>query len=134
MTANNTDVSNVVILGSTGSIGTQAIDVIRRAPDRFRVKALSAGGGNLGLLAEQALELRVETVAVASSSAEAELVERLKTEAGNRGRGALPLPEVISGPEANTHLASLPCDSVLNGITGAVGLAPPSLPWMRAAA
>ncbi|MFB8140321.1 1-deoxy-D-xylulose-5-phosphate reductoisomerase [Streptomyces parvus] len=124
MTANNTDVSNVVILGSTGSIGTQAIDVIRRAPDRFRVKALSAGGGNLGLLAEQALELRVETVAVASSSAEAELVERLKTEAGNRGRGALPLPEVISGPEANTHLASLPCDSVLNGITGAVGLAP----------
>lgn len=88
------------------------------------MKALSAGGGNLGLLAEQALELRVETVAVASSSAEAELVERLKTEAGNRGRGALPLPEVISGPEANTHLASLPCDSVLNGITGAVGLAP----------
>jgi 1-deoxy-D-xylulose-5-phosphate reductoisomerase len=124
VTANNTEVSDIVILGSTGSIGTQAIEVIRRAPDRFRVKALSAGGGNLRLLAQQALELGVETVAVAASAAEAELIEALKAEADSRGASSSPFPEVISGPEASTRLASLPCDSVLNGITGAVGLAP----------
>jgi 1-deoxy-D-xylulose-5-phosphate reductoisomerase len=47
---------DVVILGSTGSIGTQALDIIRRNPDRFRVAALAAGGGNLDLLARQAVE------------------------------------------------------------------------------
>ena len=46
---------DVVLLGSTGSIGTQAADVIRRNPDRFRVTGLAAGGGNPGLLAAQAL-------------------------------------------------------------------------------
>ena len=46
---------DVVILGSTGSIGTQALDIIRRNPDRFRVVALAAGGGNLDLLARQAV-------------------------------------------------------------------------------
>ena len=45
----------VVVLGSTGSIGTQALDVIGRNPDRFRVVALAAGGGNLDLLARQAV-------------------------------------------------------------------------------
>ena len=47
------------MLGSTGSIGTQAIDVVRAAPDRFRVVALAAGGGRPELLAEQAAELGV---------------------------------------------------------------------------
>ncbi len=124
VTANNTEISDIVILGSTGSIGTQAIDVIRRAPDRFRVKALSAGGGNLRLLAQQALELGVETVAVATPGAEAELSDALKAEANSSDRDGSPLPEVIAGPDASTRLAALPCDSVLNGITGAVGLAP----------
>ncbi|QHA05986.1 1-deoxy-D-xylulose-5-phosphate reductoisomerase [Streptomyces broussonetiae] len=124
MTVNSSEVSNVVILGSTGSIGTQAIDVIRRAPERFKVKALSAGGGNLRLLAQQALELGVETVAVATPGAEADLLLALKAEAEVRGAAGRSLPEVVSGPEASTQLASLPCDSVLNGITGSVGLAP----------
>jgi len=44
---------DVVILGSTGSIGTQALDIIARNPDRFRVAALAAGGGNPGLLARR---------------------------------------------------------------------------------
>ncbi|HEY5400104.1 MAG TPA: 1-deoxy-D-xylulose-5-phosphate reductoisomerase, partial [Trebonia sp.] len=44
----------MVILGSTGSIGTQALDIVRRNPGRFRVVGLAAGGGNPGLLARQA--------------------------------------------------------------------------------
>ncbi|MDQ1614658.1 MAG: 1-deoxy-D-xylulose-5-phosphate reductoisomerase, partial [Actinomycetota bacterium] len=56
---------DVVILGSTGSVGTQAIEVVRRAPDRFRVVGLAAGGGSVDLLARQALDLGVEAVAVA---------------------------------------------------------------------
>ncbi|MGD0935316.1 MAG: 1-deoxy-D-xylulose-5-phosphate reductoisomerase, partial [Streptosporangiaceae bacterium] len=56
---------DVVVLGSTGSIGTQALDVIRRNPDRFRVAGLAAGGGNPALLAEQAVEFGVAAVAVA---------------------------------------------------------------------
>src|SRR5258708_18575368 len=60
---------DVVILGSTGSIGTQALDLVRRNPDRFRVVALAAGGGNPGLLARQAAEFGVQAVAVASPAA-----------------------------------------------------------------
>lgn len=66
----------LVILGSTGSIGTQAIDVVRRNPDRFRVVALSAAGGRVELLAEQALELGVHTVAVADPAAEPRCARR----------------------------------------------------------
>ena len=55
----------VVILGSTGSIGTQALDIIRRNPDRFRVVALAAGGGQPDLLARQAAEFGPAAVAVA---------------------------------------------------------------------
>jgi 1-deoxy-D-xylulose-5-phosphate reductoisomerase len=58
----------IVLLGSTGSIGTQAIDIVRRNPDRFRVVAIGAGGGNVALLAAQALELGVEAVGVARAS------------------------------------------------------------------
>ena len=53
-----------MLLGSTGSIGTQAADVIRRHPDRFRIAGLAAGGGNPGLLASQAIEFGAEVVAV----------------------------------------------------------------------
>ena len=55
----------VTLLGSTGSIGTQAVDLVRANPERFRVTGLAAGGRDLGLLARQAVELRVDTVAVA---------------------------------------------------------------------
>jgi 1-deoxy-D-xylulose-5-phosphate reductoisomerase len=56
---------HIVLLGSTGSVGTQAADIIRRNPGRFRVTGLAAGGGNPGLLAAQALEFGAEVVAVA---------------------------------------------------------------------
>ena len=63
----------VVILGSTGSIGTQALDIVRRNPDRFRVVALAAGGGQPDLLARQAAEFGPAAVAVASPAAAAEV-------------------------------------------------------------
>ncbi|MCX4746420.1 1-deoxy-D-xylulose-5-phosphate reductoisomerase [Kitasatospora sp. NBC_01287] len=109
----------LVILGSTGSIGTQAIDIVLRNPDRFRVVALSAGGGQVELLAEQAFRLGVHTVAVARVEAEAPLRAALADRAAGR-----PLPTVLAGPDAATELAALPCHSVLNGITGSIGLAP----------
>ncbi len=58
----------LVLLGSTGSIGTQAIDIVRRNPQRFRVVGIGAGGGNIELLAAQALELAVDVVGVARAS------------------------------------------------------------------
>jgi 1-deoxy-D-xylulose-5-phosphate reductoisomerase len=109
----------LVILGSTGSIGTQAIDIVLRNPDRFRVVALSAAGGQVELLAEQAFRLGVHTVAVARTEAEAPLRAALAERAAGR-----PLPTVLAGPDAAAELAALPCHSVLNGITGSIGLAP----------
>ncbi|MFF1259028.1 1-deoxy-D-xylulose-5-phosphate reductoisomerase [Streptomyces sp. NPDC058321] len=111
---------DVVILGSTGSIGTQAIDLVLRNPDRFTVTALSAAGGRVGLLAEQARRLRVRTVAVAREDVVPALREALRAQYA----GGEPLPEILAGPDAATQLAASPCHTVLNGITGSIGLAP----------
>lgn len=110
---------DVVLLGSTGSIGTQAIDVIRRNPDRFRVVALAAGGGNPELLAKQAIELGVGAVAVGDDGAAGAVRAALA-----RLAGGTPAIELLAGPQAAAELARRPCDVVLNGITGAIGLAP----------
>ena len=83
---------DIVILGSTGSIGTQALDLVRAHPDRFRVVGLTAGGSN------------------------PELFEAQVAEFGPAYSGL--------GEEASTEAAGRPCDVVLNGITGAVGLRP----------
>ena len=117
---------DVVILGSTGSIGTQALDVIRRNPDRFRVAGLAAGGGNPALLAQQAIEFGVTSVAVAQPSARADVRAALAAEAAAAqadGQATPAVPEVLAGPEAVTAAAAWPGDVVLNGVTGAVGLA-----------
>lgn len=108
---------SVTLLGSTGSIGTQAIDVIGRNPERFRVDALSAGGSDLPLLARQAASLGVRAVAVADDAARPALLDLLR-EAGADG------VEVLAGPGAATELAGRGSDVVLNGITGSVGLRP----------
>src|SRR5690242_21793231 len=76
---------DIVLLGSTGSIGTQAIDIARRNPDRFRVVGIGAGGGNVELLAAQALELGVDVVAVAKSSVAQDLQLAFYAEASKRG-------------------------------------------------
>ncbi|AVT30758.1 1-deoxy-D-xylulose-5-phosphate reductoisomerase [Plantactinospora sp. BC1] len=116
----------IVLLGSTGSIGTQAIDIVRRNPDRFRVVALGAGGGNVAQLAAQALELRVEAVGVAKASAAQDLQLAFYAEAAKRGwaSGDFKLPKIVAGPAAMTELAEWPCDIVLNGVVGSLGLAP----------
>jgi 1-deoxy-D-xylulose 5-phosphate reductoisomerase len=115
----------VVILGSTGSIGTQALDIARRNPARFRVAALAAGGGNPGLLASQAREFGVAAVAVADPSAAPAVESALKEQfsvTSPAGSPAPRLPEVLAGPDAVCQLAAWPCDVVLNGVTGAAGL------------
>jgi 1-deoxy-D-xylulose-5-phosphate reductoisomerase len=119
---------DVVILGSTGSIGTQALDIARRNPGRFRVVALAAGGGNPALLARQAAEFGVAAVAVADPAAVADVRAALSEEFSGTDGGASPAPsasrppEVLAGGEAVSELAAWPCDVVLNGVTGAAGL------------
>ena len=118
---------SLLVLGSTGSIGTQALDVARRNPARFRVAGLGAGGADPGLLAEQALEFGVDAVAVARGSAVEDVQLACYAEAQRRGyeRGRFRLPRILAGPQAATELVqSVPVDVVLNGITGSRGLAP----------
>jgi 1-deoxy-D-xylulose-5-phosphate reductoisomerase len=116
---------DVVILGSTGSIGTQALDIVRRNPGRFRVVGLAAGGGNPRLLARQAAEFGAGVVAVADSAAVPSVTAELKAEFDRTdpdSASSAHRPEVVAGADAVSHLAALPCDVVLNGVTGAAGL------------
>src|SRR5690349_15289156 len=118
---------DVVLLGSTGSVGTQAADVIRRNPGRFRVVGLAAGGGNPGLLAAQALEFGAAVVAVDRESAADGVRDALAEFAGRAGQTggtrSAPLPTVLGGPDAVAEVAAWPADVVLNGVTGFSGLA-----------
>jgi len=122
----------VVLLGSTGSIGTQAIDIVRRNPDRFRIVGLGAGGGNVAVLAAQALELGVDVVGVARATAVQDLQLAFYAEAAKRGyaTGGFRIPKILAGPDAMAELASWPCDVVLNGVVGSLGL-PPTLSALR---
>ncbi|MGW5052214.1 1-deoxy-D-xylulose-5-phosphate reductoisomerase [Actinokineospora sp. NPDC004072] len=96
---------SLLVLGSTGSIGTQALDVVAANRDRFRVVGLAGGGGNRALLAEQAAAHDVPFVAV--------------PEGDVPGTDA----KVFSGPTAVSDLIEAAgADVVLNGITGSVGL------------
>jgi 1-deoxy-D-xylulose-5-phosphate reductoisomerase len=115
---------DVVILGSTGSIGTQALDLVARNRDRFNVVALAAGGANPRLLAEQAVRHRVRVVAIAAGTSAEDLQLALFTAAQRAGysRGEFRLPRVLVGPRAAEETAALPCDVVLNAMTGAAGL------------
>ena len=112
----------IVLLGSTGSIGTQAIEVVDGAPHLFRVVALSAGGGNLELLARQAVHTGAQAVGIASGDG-AELQRLIKEAAGAAGIVGYQ-PDIITGEDASTRIAEVEADVVLNGITGSIGLAP----------
>jgi 1-deoxy-D-xylulose-5-phosphate reductoisomerase len=112
------DLRRIVLLGSTGSIGTQTLDVVRAAPERFSVVAVAAGGGDPDLLATQAVHCQVGWVGVASPDA----ADRVRAVLEARWPHARPLPTVISGPQAAEELATLDCDVVLNGVAGAQGL------------
>ena len=118
-------VRDVVILGSTGSIGTQALEVIADHSEEFRVVGLAAGGSQIGLLARQALDSGAQTIAVSRATTVQDLQLALYAEASRRGwaEGKVQLPRILAGPEAAAELAAMPCDVVLNGITGSTGLA-----------
>ncbi|HYO17401.1 MAG TPA: 1-deoxy-D-xylulose-5-phosphate reductoisomerase [Dermatophilaceae bacterium] len=113
---------SIAILGSTGSIGTQAIEVVSGSPGRFRVTAISAGGGNLGLLARQAVALGVQAVGVARGEHDvvAAAIRQVAQETGKRGFA----PDILVGEQASAELAGSGADVVLNGITGSIGLRP----------
>ena len=101
---------DIVILGSTGSIGVQALEVIAANPTNFRVVGLSAGSNNLERLTEQVKKFSVPIVGTTGD--------------GSLLRNALHGVEVIDGPNSSLHIAALSCDVVLNGITGSIGLGP----------
>ena len=90
--------STVVILGSTGSIGTQGLDVISRHLDRFDVVGLAAGGSHVELLAQQAAQFHVSKVAVFKESSAKALREALK----QAGAGNV---EIMAGSEAVIAMA-----------------------------
>jgi 1-deoxy-D-xylulose-5-phosphate reductoisomerase len=112
----------IVLLGSTGSIGTQAIDVVDGAPHLFEVVALSAGGGNLELLARQAVHTGASAVGIAAGDPR-QLQDLISEAARLAGRQDY-RPEIIAGPDASARIAAIEADVVLNGITGSIGLAP----------
>ncbi|MGZ8611147.1 MAG: 1-deoxy-D-xylulose-5-phosphate reductoisomerase [Actinomycetota bacterium] len=106
---------SLVILGSTGSVGTQALDVVRHHPDRFKVVGLSAGT-NHELLIGQVREFLPPLVAIADEVAAVDLGERLS---GIKG------VQVLAGPEAAETLArDAEADMVLNALVGSAGLGP----------
>lgn len=109
----------LVVLGSTGSIGTQGLDVASRHRDRFRIVGLTAGSSRLELLAQQALDFDVEVVGVPDERAGRELRAALENAAGQSR-----VPEIVTGPAANEVVACWPSDTVLNGLAGAAGLVP----------
>jgi 1-deoxy-D-xylulose-5-phosphate reductoisomerase len=106
-------VRSITILGSTGSVGTQTIELLMADRDRFRVRALVAGR-NAALLAEQAIALDADIAVVADPTAYGALRDAL---AGTR-------IEAAAGPEAVVAAASLQADWTMAAITGAAGLAP----------
>ncbi|MFK4296873.1 1-deoxy-D-xylulose-5-phosphate reductoisomerase [Arthrobacter sp. GAS37] len=112
----------IILLGSTGSIGTQAIEVVDAAPHLFEVVALSAGGGNLELIAQQAVHTKAQAVGIAYGDAHElqKLISAAASAAGLRNYD----PAIITGPDASTKIAAIEADVVLNGITGSIGLAP----------
>ena len=105
---------NIAILGSTGSIGTQALDVVRSNPDRFEVFALTANN-NLEMLIKQAVEFQPEVVAIANESHYLQLRQAVAD---------LPV-KVFAGKEAIAQLVEMePIDLVLTAMVGYAGLKP----------
>ena len=96
----------IVVLGSTGSIGVQALEIIEANPSKFRIVGLSAGRKNPDLLMAQAKKFNVPIVGSMAAAAPVNGIQ------------------VIDGDNSSVEIAALPCDIVLNGITGSIGLAP----------
>lgn len=101
---------DIVILGSTGSIGVQALEVVASHPQDFRVVGLAAGSRNISKLADQAKKFDVPIIAT--------------TGTGDELKNSLSGVEVIDGQNSASTIAAISCDVVLNGITGSIGLGP----------
>lgn len=101
---------DLVILGSTGSIGVQALEIVAANPSAFNVVAISAYGSNPELIIEQARTFKVQVIGLVINA--------------EKVREALPGVTVIDGPNAATEIAAITCEVVLNGITGSIGLGP----------
>ena len=101
---------DLVILGSTGSIGVQALELVAANPGVFNVLAISAYGNDPAVIIEQARTYKVQVIGVVIN---ADVI-----------REALPGVTVIDGPNAATEIAAITCEVVLNGITGSIGLGP----------
>jgi 1-deoxy-D-xylulose-5-phosphate reductoisomerase len=101
--------TTVSLVGSTGSIGTQAIEVIESSPERFSVVALGAHR-SVDLLAEQAHRFRPDVVAIGDASLALELARRVPDGT-----------EVVSGTDGLAHIATL-ADVAVNGVVGFAGL------------
>lgn len=106
-------IRRVSILGSTGSIGTQGLEVIDQNRDKFKVVGLSAGS-NVSLLKDQINKFKPEVVSVKDEEAKKKLLE---TNFDHKF-------EILAGKNASAEVAKSTCDVVLNGITGAAGLLP----------
>ena len=112
----------ISVLGSTGSIGTQTLEIVEDFPDQFRVVALSAGR-NLSLLVTQIQRHRPDVVALADPALLAELKDRLMALPADSRPG--PLPHLVGGPEGLDVVASWDAaDLVVTGIVGCAGLLP----------
>ncbi|HIJ35736.1 MAG TPA: 1-deoxy-D-xylulose-5-phosphate reductoisomerase [Deltaproteobacteria bacterium] len=106
---------NIIILGSTGSIGVSALKVIKQHPEKYRVAALSAAR-NIGLLLRQIKEFKPVAVSVLDES----LAERLKTKLGKG-----PAPDIFFGKNGYKQIATMEgTDTVISAMTGAAGLIP----------
>ena len=101
---------SLVILGSTGSIGVQALEIVDANPELFDVLAITAAGTNPDQLIAQAKKYKVKFVGTIKNA------EAIKA--------ALPGVTVIDGDGASTEVAAMKCDVVLNAITGSIGLGP----------
>ncbi|MDH5667987.1 MAG: 1-deoxy-D-xylulose-5-phosphate reductoisomerase [Nitrospira sp.] len=105
---------SIIILGSTGSIGTNTLDIVQRFPEDFRVIGMT-GGGNIERLEAQIRSFKPQAVAVSTESSAAMLRAR-----------CLDLPvEILAGEEGITQVAAMPgADLVISAIVGAAGLVP----------
>lgn len=106
------------LLGSTGSIGTQTLEIVDACPDNFVVDALSAGT-NAALMTEQVLKYRPQIASMSTAAAAADLKSRLVA------AGCVQMPEIMFGDDGILAAATVSsADTVVTGIVGAAGLKP----------
>ncbi|CAI7755666.1 unnamed protein product, partial [Closterium sp. NIES-54] len=106
----------ISLIGSTGSIGTQTLDIVAEHPDRFKVVALAAGS-NIALLAQQVRQFQPSLVSVQNPALVGELKEALA--------GMERMPEIVAGDSGIVEVARHPdAETVVTGIVGCAGLKP----------